>query len=743
MMDVWCLQLQLCAVSCLLLHGGVSLEVTVRHSELQQCEGNKPVCVTDPRDCSPRPPSSVQETLNMSCYYQRSADQVRSMTCAWSLESDSLTDASLIFSSKRVYSCRGIFNPAAVLNVTARIRNYLTGTETWSQPHTVVLRKAVKPPQPLLSVLSSTEDSVVVSWRSSANGSCRLRYRLSGSQMWIQAADSVPAHKDQELTQRIQGLQPFTVYSAAVACRGASSIWSDWSLGVSGRTQDRAPSRPPQVCYRAERTGSGDVPLLHLIWKTSDPVEAGARILGYQVSCESTGVTQNVTETTALLVEEEKNCSVAVRSFNTAGCGPAARLTIDPQRMDAPPSVRNLWVSSFYPGNKSLLVQWEASTLPVSHFVVQWRSETSSSTLRWSSVITSITSAVIQDVDPDESYLISVFPVHQQQCGPPESLPASLQHGALMEAVSLNVIHVTKTTVTAVCVWRRTSGPIRVSRYRAMLRRHSDGRGGPALTLYPDQSQHTFLNLTPNAQYSLLLLADNISRSIVPVVTSFDEVPVVATATPLLLLAVVVLIIAILSRTVYKSYFFPPISSPRGSTSGRWLMDPNLEKGAEGTNILVVEDLQVTEVLVKKSLIMVDPKPPIEHGDTPSISRLLIRLDADYVSAAASEQQEASSLQARRSDDEVFIPEMEESRDVALLPHIEEEEDRQGDVPQMANHTEPSVRCGGQVTCEAVYVRFSFVGERDAETERTRLMCEPEYLPNTEPTRSDQLTDSC
>ena len=25
----------------------------------------------------------------------------------------------------------------------------------------------------------------------------------------------------------------------------------------------------------------------------------------------------------------------------------------------------------------------------------------------------------------------------------------------------------------------------------------------------------------------------------------------------------------------YKSYFFPPIPSPRGSTTGQWLMDPN------------------------------------------------------------------------------------------------------------------------------------------------------------------------
>lgn len=35
-------------------------EVTVRSSDLQPCEGEKKVCVTNPRDCDPRPPSSVQ-----------------------------------------------------------------------------------------------------------------------------------------------------------------------------------------------------------------------------------------------------------------------------------------------------------------------------------------------------------------------------------------------------------------------------------------------------------------------------------------------------------------------------------------------------------------------------------------------------------------------------------------------------------------------------------------------------------
>lgn len=43
-----------------------------------------------------------------------------------------------------------------------------------------------------------------------------------------------------------------------------------------------------------------------------------------------------------------------------------------------------------------------------------------------------------------------------------------------MEAVGLKVVGVTKTTVTVVWAWQRTSGPARVNRYRVILRKDSE-----------------------------------------------------------------------------------------------------------------------------------------------------------------------------------------------------------------------------------------------------------------------------
>lgn len=45
---------------------------------------------------------------------------------------------------------------------------------------------------------------------------------------------------------------------------------------------------------------------------------------------------------------------------------------------------------------------------------------------------------------------------------------------ALMEAINLNVVGVTKTTVTVGWAWRKASGPIRVNRYSVLLKKDTE-----------------------------------------------------------------------------------------------------------------------------------------------------------------------------------------------------------------------------------------------------------------------------
>ncbi|XP_005938714.1 interleukin-6 receptor subunit beta [Haplochromis burtoni] len=744
-MDVWVLKVHFCTWTVMsLLIGVFSYGVTVRDFQLEICKENTRVCVTTPADCDPRPPSSTQSTLNMSCYYQKSADRRISMTCEWSLDSNSDTEttASLIFSrDHEIISCQGIFNSASIVNVTARIKNHMT--EIWSEPHSIFLFEAVKPPTPVLTVLSSTEDSLVVSWTSSGDGRCQLRYRLDSEDIWTKVPD---LSANLTLNYTIKDLLPFTVYRAAVACR-EQIFWSNWSSEMRGRTLDRVPSRPPEVFYRLEKKG-GSLEVHLIILKTPESLETEGRILGYQMSYKEGGLIQNTTDVTRLVVKEG-NCSITVRAFNTAGYGPAAHLSFSTQRqkmlvMTSLPSVRNMWISTSYPGKNELLVQWkipinQGHTLPVSYFLIQWHPEMSPSTSHWSRVDGFITSTVIRDVDPNKEYLISVFPVYNQQYGSRQSLPASLQYGALMEVVNLSV-SVTKTSVTIMWEWQRKSEPVRVSRYEAVLRKDSDKQ---SLPLWPDDQQHTFYDLMPNAQYSVTLLADNVSKSIVQMTTDFDDVTVVATAIPLLLVAVTVLILSILSRNLYKSYFFPLISSPRLSKTGQWLMDPNHEKFAE-RSILNIEDFQVTDVLRDKSLIIVERTSQLlpdddQREDTSLLLIGCLTLDSEYVSYSAQPTENQS-----RPPIKVFIS--EENQEAAGAPLHEtklwlpqSDKDRnQADISEISHQTEAAVRSHFPglltesqpvypMTCETEYV-LNWGRQSDC----SYLICDAGYISNSD-----------
>ncbi|KAG7264143.1 hypothetical protein CRUP_001654 [Coryphaenoides rupestris] len=151
-------------------------------------------------------------------------------------------------------------------------------------------------------------------------------------------------------------------------------------------------------------------------------------------------------------------------------------------------------------------------------------------------------------------------------------------------------VEVTKTTVTVQWAWQRKTEPIRVERYRVVLRFNSDDQ---ALLLWPNQSEHTFKNLIPNREYSLLLLADNsyITQEAIFTRTYFDALT--ATLVPSVILLSVTMFLCFLSRKVYNYYFVSMVSSPKRSATGLWLMDKHQQ--ASVRNILNIEDFRVTD----------------------------------------------------------------------------------------------------------------------------------------------------
>ncbi|XP_015230024.1 PREDICTED: interleukin-6 receptor subunit beta-like isoform X2 [Cyprinodon variegatus] len=360
------------------------------------------------------------------------------------------------------------------------------------------------------------------------------------------------------------------VYKVSVAYHRGYGLWSDWSSEATGRTLDRVPSKPAGICYRVKREAAR-LTGLQLIWMASDPGEAEGRVLGYNVSINSVKQDQNGTEMMALPVEKEGNYSVAVQAFNTAGFGPAALLQINTQAQNPLLSVRNLSIYSRSPERKELQVQWTSPSAPVcSHVAVQWHSEQNPSTTRSILVDCNSSSTVIRDLDPDEFYQVSVFPAYQQQCGPPQSLEANLELGALMKPIDLKVVSVSKTSVTVMWEWQKAKADD-VAEYKVMLRRDTDQQG-------------------PN------------------------EAVVVAPLVPLLLLIISAMICFLLFRTLYNLYFFPPICNPNRSMVGQWLLNPNREKCAQKT-FLDISDFKVKDFLGDSHLILVTPEERLSSSE--------------------------------------------------------------------------------------------------------------------------------
>ncbi|KAM6965436.1 interleukin-6 receptor subunit beta [Aplochiton taeniatus] len=204
------------------------------------------------------------------------------------------------------------------------------------------LYQAVKAPQPVVTLVNTSIDSVWVTWTPNTlwHSLCKVGHRVSTNKTWPQIAGNISVMDTNNIVYRIRGLHPFTSYCVAVSCSGNSGYWSQWSTEVTGTTLERAPLRPPEVCYHNKKNGTrGKIQLL-LMWEALPNPDAGGRILGYEVSYTpvhmqlqaSQGVTTNTSELTILLIVEEVELMVSVRAYNGAGHGPASIIRVDPQQ---------------------------------------------------------------------------------------------------------------------------------------------------------------------------------------------------------------------------------------------------------------------------------------------------------------------------------------------------------------------------------------------------------------------------
>ncbi|KAF4072200.1 hypothetical protein AMELA_G00260460 [Ameiurus melas] len=627
-------------------------ELTVSYTDLKICNNHKNMCVIYMEDCASIPSHGQDSFLNTSCRYHVLQ---KSFGCKWIYLNNvkAKTTNSFVFSQREDFKhCPSIFSPIASFNMNIISKDIVNKVKLISEAYTVSIEAITQAPRPVITSVNATSaTSLNVTWTKGHwhSTKCHIHYKCSTTEQWtvgkllqqkimaeitkrkythtpihtpihLQDLLTVPEKEELEISHEIDGLQPFSQYNLSVACSGDYGLWSDWSEEFQGMTFEAVPTAPPYVSFYVEPSDNRSKPQkLILIWRALELKEARGYILGYEVTYTPTkqpGLKRTIytTDQKAILEVTAGEYNLTVMANNTAGWSPSTNLRINVGVFQSLPKIKGLWASS---EAFSLKIRWETAAVNVSEFAIEWFSIGDVASKQWKRVNGSTFSTVLTGhIKPLKTYSISVYSLYGTLCAPPETIQASIVYGTLLDIVQLQPEIVTKTSVTVQWVWKEQSTTTNVLRYRLVLSCASETR---SLVIFPNQWQHTFHNLHTNVKYNVSIYGETTSGNFLKANTEFrmphletDEI--IKVAVPIVLLIVIFSIFSVLSRTVYKDYFFPKIANPGHSLIGRWLLNYPYEREAV-VNVLKLKDFSETNQLTEKSLIYIEPKMSLNGED--------------------------------------------------------------------------------------------------------------------------------
>ncbi|KAK3540582.1 hypothetical protein QTP70_034338 [Hemibagrus guttatus] len=507
-------------------------------------------------------------------------------------------------------------------------KDILNKVEFISEAYIVSIPAITQAPRPVITSVNATATSLNVTWNKGQSTKCQIRYRRSNTEQWtVLTYTYAPIHiqdlltvTEKEKVYVIDGLQPFSQYSLTVACSGDYGLWSDWSEELHGMTSEAIPTAPPYVSFYVEPSGSTSTPQkLILIWKALEKKEARGVILGYEVTFTPTkqpGLRRiiHTKDQKAILEVTAEDYDLTVMAYNAAGQSPSTNLRVSAGVFQSLPKVKGLWASS---EASSLRIRWETAAMNVSEFAIEWFSSDDVASKQWKRLNGSTFSTVLKgQIKTLKIYSISVYTLYGTLCAPPETIQASLEYGTLLDIVQLQPVNVTKTSATVQWLWQEQSPTTNVLHYRLVLRHAHETS---SLVIFPHQWQHSFHNLQTNAKYIVAIYGETTSGNFLKANIEFttphletDEI--IKTAIPVILLIFTFSIFSVLSRTVYKDYFFPNIANPGQSHIGHWLLNHPYETEAV-MNVLKLEDFSVTNQLTEERLIHIEPQPSLDRED--------------------------------------------------------------------------------------------------------------------------------
>ncbi|XP_027023187.2 interleukin-6 receptor subunit beta isoform X2 [Tachysurus fulvidraco] len=588
-------------------------ELSVRGEDLEKCPNNKKLCAMNIKDCTSIPSHGQERFLNISCSYNVLQ---RLFACKWIYLNNvkAKTTNSFIFSQREYFQrCQSIFNPVAAFNINIISKDIINKVEFISEAYMVSLIEITQAPHPFITSVNATATTLNLTWNKGHwhSTKCQIRYRCSTTEPWTVDSLIVTDQEELEVSHLIDGLQPFSRYSLTVACSGDYGLWSVWSEEFQRMTLEANPTAAPYVSFYVEPSGnrSKRTQKLIVIWKALEIKEARGVILGYEVTYTPTK--QPGLKRIIYTKDQKVNLEVTaedydlnITAYNAAGHSPSTNLRVNAGVFQSLPKVKGLWASSEV---SSLRIRWEPAAVNVSEFAIEWFSFDDVASKQWKRVNGSTFSTVLKgQIKPLKIYSIAVYSVYGTLCAPAETIQASLDYGTHLDIVQLQPVNMTKTSVTVQWLWQKQSPTTNVLQYRLVLR----GANETSL-LFPHQWQHTFHNLQANIKYTVTIYGEttsgNFSRANIEFTTPHLETnEIINTAVPIVLLILAFSIFSVLSRTVYKDYFFPTIANPGQSHIGHWLLNPPYER-EDVMNVLKLEDR-----LTETSLIHIEPRTSLD-----------------------------------------------------------------------------------------------------------------------------------
>ncbi|KAI4882814.1 hypothetical protein NFI96_025047, partial [Prochilodus magdalenae] len=583
---------------------------TVTGEDLKPCESQKTVCVLDTQDCGSVPEAHGMGGFSISsCRYHF---YEKSLRCKWAYLKDVGSQAThsfiftsantlldmfccLYFRTEEIEDCPSIINLVSEFNVIIKSKDHLTNIERFSEAHHVKIEDIVEFPSPEISSVYATETSLNVTWtwrKQWDSKNCLVRYKQSTMDEWMK----VRIHEeDSGNFHVIEGLHPFCQYSLAVACTGEFGLQTDWSAEFKAMTLMQVPPAPPNVsyCVRSLNYTSMTAKLL-LVWALEHPhtVPAdgavGVEVEGHQVfwTCDNkpfilvlTTVPPHTDSLGVSTKTKAESLSHSITVWHDAiavfGDSDVVLRTVDPlsicdtqeviyeyevtytstkQPTRNTKTITNLKVEfelALGDYNITLLARNRAGSSPVRHFTVSTAVHACLPGVQGLWASTEADSLRIRWETEKAAVGVSEFAIEWFSFG------------------------------DAASKWKRVNG----TTFSTVLAGNISQLQTYTINVYPLNER--FCGPPQSIQASS---------------QSGKNDDIVKAAIPLVLMLVGFGILSVLSRTVYKDYFFPSIANPGHSLIGRWLLNPLHERDA----VLKLEDFSLANQFVEKALIQME-----------------------------------------------------------------------------------------------------------------------------------------